>query len=99
VTSYGEKQKSEMQIGLYHDWSLIFSNEFIRSGLSVSQLIEKAKTDELERRRLEAEKLRAATSRLRESPRQAPSTEHKKIPPLPVAPRKDASPFKVRILT
>ena len=99
MTSYGEKQKSEMPVDLYRDWSLIFSNEFIRSGLSVSQLIEKAKTDELERRRLEAEKLKAATSRLQESPLQTPSMKYKKIPPLPVAPRKDASPFKVRILT
>lgn len=54
------------------------------------QLIEKAKADESERRRYEAEKLKAATATLRESP---PPQSYKKIPPLPVGPRKDAPPF------
>jgi len=79
------------------NWSLpwlISSNSIIRRGLSVSQLIEEAKAGELERHRSEAKKLKDATPTLPKAP--LPSTEFKKIPPLPVALRNDAPPFKVR---
>ena len=63
----------------------------------MEQLVEKAKSEEVERRKVEAKKLKATILTPQTTPtNSAGSVKSKNVPPVQIGERKDAPPFKVR---
>jgi ATP synthase F1 complex assembly factor 1 len=71
-----------------------------RTGLSVPELLEKAKQEEADRRKAETEKLKAAAAKFQkpvnaQTPSEGRSTSESSTPKPVVTERKDAPPYKV----